>query len=439
MPPTRERYNLAQTPGLPSSVLSQSRESVPAPIVSVSVGSTGMARTAHWFRKMAALDVSRRIQAMAVYDCNGTSVDLWQKACARYGVNGISITPEYLPLSEGFLRQPNDYLSHHGPIERDMEQVVDRMEELSTAAGSRPQVILEWIGFGGHARLSNLLHEMVSQRFPSAQVLPIYSIPNERVLEANIRDYNLWDESVAMMGTGVAMLTDNRITANLPVLDERIAIGLAAVEASFQFRPDAGTLAEVVASFNLARNRWLSMDVSDLPFKHFRPAKRPWYQRLPGRRNEMPPMASSTDLSALAQMVKEVVWDIAEPGNDENHTGFFEPWGDDVDQRIFVVLPFDDEMVERIRDDVQDNLQRENFRRVYDGTQVHFGVGNAMWRERTDYAFGHVVKLAGLPADPMPLSLKRVLHPNGEFQGRVRQFPTRGEQIIAAKNGRKPQ
>ena len=28
---------------------------------------------------------------------------------------------------------------------------MDRMEELATRAGSRPQVVLEWIGFGGHA------------------------------------------------------------------------------------------------------------------------------------------------------------------------------------------------------------------------------------------------------------------------------------------------
>lgn len=423
------RYNLDTTESPYRILRAQTGIRVPAPIVSVSVGTTGMTRTAYWWRKMAALGCIDRIQSMGVYDFNSTSILAWNKACQLYGLQDISITPQYLPLSEGFLRQPDDYLSHAGPIERDMEQFVDRMEELATRAGSRPQVVLEWIGFGGHAKLSNMLHEMVVERFGNAQVLPIYCIPAEGVLEANIRDYDLWNESVKMVGKGVALMTDNRTTANLSVLDERIALGLSAVESAFRFRPDSGTLAEVVATFNLSGSRWMSLDTTDMAF----PTMSEMRKRFSFRRNGATD-ATKPSLAAMAQAVKLHVWDIAMPANNENHTGFFVPSQANAEQRIFIILPFHQDIVDEIRNDVQDQLQREEFKLVYPRTEVHFGAGDARWMERRDSVFGHLVKLAGLPPDPAPVSLTRVLNADDKFRGRRRQFRTRGEMMAEQLN-----
>lgn len=414
------RYNLNRAEAPLGALLKQTGVRVPAPIVSVSVGSAGMTRTGLWYRKMAALGCIDRVQSLVVYDCNSTGVRAWLNSAQQYGLEDISITPKYLPLSEGFLRQPDDYLPHAGPIERDMERIVDDMENLASRAWSRPQVILEWIGFGGHAKLSYLLHELVVERFPGAQVLPIYCLPSERVLEANIRDYRLWEEAEKVVGYGPCLITDNRAAANLALLDERVAIGLAAVESSFKFRSDGGTLAEVVSTFSLSGARWLSLDTMEMSF--------PVASGVRGR------MTAHGDQEwtrgAVAQQIKEVIWRIAKPQNNEHHTGFFRNGDTTAEQRIFVVLPFHNELVSEIRDDVQDQLQREDFRLVYPGTAIHFGSGDARWLERTDCTFGHIVKLTGLPAEPMPMSLTRVLTADNNFRGRQRQFQTRGELLL---------
>lgn len=420
------RYNLDPSEAPLGALLSQTGVRVPAPIVSVSVGSAGMARTGLWYRKMAALGCIDRVQSLVVYDCNATGVRAWLNSAQQHGLENISITPKYLPLSEGFLRQPDDYRPHAGPIERDMERIVDDMENLASRAWSRPQVILEWIGFGGHAKLSYYLHELVVERFPSAQVLPIYCLPSERVLEANIRDYGLWEEAERIVGDGPCLITDNRAAANLALLDERIAVGLAAVESSFRFRSDGGTLAEVVSTFGLSGARWLSLDCMEMPF--------PVASGVRGR------MTARGDLewtlSAVGQHIKEVIWRIAQPQNNEHHTGFFRNADTGAEQRVFVVLPFHNELVAQIRDDVQDQLQREDFRLVYPGTAIHFGSGDARWLERTDCTFGHIAKFTGLPAEPMPLSLTRVLTDDNNFRGRQRRSQTRGELMLEEMKAR---
>ena len=138
----------------------------------------------------------------------------------------------------------------------------------------------------------------------------------------------------------------------------------------------------------------------------------------------------------VSQSLKEIIWRIANPVNSEHHTGYFDysKAGDGVEQRIFVVLPFHDAIVEQIRDDVQDQLLREDFQLVYPGSMVHFASGDARWLERNDYTFGHVVKFAGLPAEPMPTSLSRVLEANHSFRGRQRRFHTRGELLLAERS-----
>ena len=41
------------------------------------------------------------------YDCNRTNVQQWVEAANASGVMDNCIVPNYLPFSEGFLRQPN--------------------------------------------------------------------------------------------------------------------------------------------------------------------------------------------------------------------------------------------------------------------------------------------------------------------------------------------
>ena len=426
-------YNLDQREEELGALESRDAGTVPAPICSVSVGTAGMARNALWARKMGAVGCGDRVQSLVAYDYNRTGINGWLRSVEKYGLSEISVVPSYLPLSEGFLRRPDDYERHAGPIERDMERMVDRMQYLADRAWSRPQVIILWLGFGGHARLSFLMFEQVVSAFPNAQVLPVFCMPDERVLEANIRDYRLWEEACDVMGDDRLMLiTDNRVASDLSVLDERVAVGLAAVEAAYRFRAASGTLAEVVSVFGQSGSRWLSLDTAEMPYRVRRGPlqSRRGVRAVAGnsRRNTLEgktDVASEQLMAMMAHTVKEKIWEIADPANDEGHTAFHRRAAWDGDQRIYVMLPFHRETVECIREDVEDNLAREMFSDVYEGTNVYFAAGDAAWRERGDFRYGHIVKLAGLSPEQTPWSLSRVLDGNESVRRPRRRFLSR--------------
>lgn len=377
-----------------------------------------MKRTALWTQKMRALGCDQRIQSLVVYDCNSTNVRKWNEAAVASGYGHISITPTYLPFSEGFLRQPNFFMSHYGAIERDIERIVDDMERRANEAGSRPQLILEWFGFGGHARLSYLVHEHVADRFPGSKFLPIFCMPSERVLEQNIRDHYLWHEAEDIIGPVSSLITDNRASGSIQTLDERIALGIATMESCYRFRPDVGTMPEIVSMFNLAECRWLSLDATDMPYRVDNSRS--------GRRNDSKERAMAQ--AAVVQGIKEAIWRIAEPDNHEHHTGFFTTKDTTQEQRICCLLPFTPEVVEEIKEDVEDQLQRETFSAPFPGTKVAFASGNALWRQHQNFAYGHIFKLSGLPAEPVPPSIQRVLYEDSHFRTSRRRVKSRGEE-----------
>ena len=394
----------------------------PAPIVSLSVGSTGMNRTAKWVQKMVAMDCVHRIQSIFVYDCNAKNVHEWRRAARESGLDHLCITPRELPLPDGFMREPNFYMEYYGSIARDVERMVDEMERQANEAGMVPQIILEWLGFGGHAKLAYLVHEKVSARFPTTKFLPIYCFPSERVLEANIRDYQLWEEAEAIIGTGPAIITDNRAAGSVDTIDERIAVALAAVEGCFRFKPEVGSIGETISMLNQDGARWVGIEVTDLPYRAHHTSKNP-LRRRPNEDDEY------MSHSSLVHSIKETIWRIANPENDEHHTADFVPPSWEAQQRIYVVLPFRREIVEDIKADVEDQLNRETFSGAYPGTTVAFAPGNTRWRQHDRFNYGHVCKLVGMPADPMPPTIERILQ-DTEYQNRRSRVLSRGEAMM---------
>ena len=394
----------------------------PAPIVSLAVGSTGIQRTALWYNKMRALGCADRIQSLMVYDCNATNIREWNAAAEAAGISSISITPEYLPFPEGFLRQPNFFKPHYAAISRDVEIMVEKMERIANETGVRPQVIIEWIGFGGHAQLSYLIHEHVARRFPNTTFLPIYCIPSDRVLEANIRDYGLWDQAQQAIGDHPAVITDNLAGGTVQTLDERVAITIAAIEAAYRFRPEVGTLAELVSSFRIGRSRWLGIDTIELPYQITKAR-----QRQHSRAQREQRMVRS----AVAQGIKEAIWRIARPTNQENHTAFFNPPQHNAEQRIYCLLPFHYEVVDLIKEDIEDQLMREMFHMPFSGTKICFAPGNAMWRSNDSFAYAHICRIIGAPATPLPVSVTRVLDATEGLQMTSRSVLTPGEELMA--------
>lgn len=420
--PATSRYQLTAGPGQLGDIYPRDFDKEPAPIVSLAIGSAGIQRSALWYHKMRALGCAGRIQSMVLYDCNATNIQEWNIAAESAGISQLCITPEYLPLSEGFLRQPNFFIDHFGAIERDIERAVDDTEKIANEAGIRPQVIIEWLGFGGHARLSSLIHEQFAERFTGAKFLPIYCIPAERVLEENIREHQLWEETEKIIGAVASVITDNRAAGSLQILDERIAIALASVEAAYRFRPEVGTLAEVVSSFNIGGNRWLRLDTSELAYRAGQPQKAKASRRAQ-REGRM-------IKSAVVQSIKEAIWRLAEPDNDENHTGFFPPANHTAEQRIYCLLPFTPSVTADIKDDVEDQLTRETFTGPYASTKICFAPGNALWSNHDQFAYAHLSKFTGLPPEPIPTSIARVLNADQNVRTSRRRILSRGEAMM---------
>ena len=68
--PNTGPYNMKPPNSRLGNIYLRDFERDPAPIVSLSVGSAGMKRTALWTQKMRALGCDTRIQSLVVYDCN---------------------------------------------------------------------------------------------------------------------------------------------------------------------------------------------------------------------------------------------------------------------------------------------------------------------------------------------------------------------------------
>lgn len=415
--PRNTRFDMETETAELGHVISRDSSKASPPIVSISVGSTGMKRTSLWASKMAAMGCADRIQSLLVYDCHRGNVSEWMSAVTQAGLDHLSITPEYVPLSDGFLRRPDGFLDHYGPIERDMERMVDQLEHIAGNSGVKPQIILEWIGFGGHASLSYLLHEMVTSRFPASTVLPIYCLPAERILEANIRDYHLWQDAEHIIGPIPSIITDNRVGSNTAIIDERIATSLAAIEASAKFHNDAGTLAETVSMFGISGARWISVQSSDMPI-----------QIAPDRPQRNPTARDARISNAeMAQHIKLAIREIAEPVNNENTTAKWHPHDRTAEARIYCIIPYDTETVREVRHDVEDQLKRERFELVFPGTHVYFAAANSHWGDRTDAVFTHLFKLTGLPTEPQPISLSRIIEDSEQDYQSTRRFLSWGE------------
>ena len=139
------------------------REGVPPPIVSVAVGTAGYKRSWRWAKRMGEAGVLDRVQSLLMYDCNQGTIDTIDSETQsmrppRPLRQPARHRPGYLPKVDGFLRDPNAYKDFYGLIHRDMERMVETVVRRSEEVGSPPQIILEWLGFGGHAKLGGVLH-----------------------------------------------------------------------------------------------------------------------------------------------------------------------------------------------------------------------------------------------------------------------------------------
>ena len=401
----------------------QVRDGVPPPIVSVAVGTAGYKRSWKWAMRMGEAGVLDRVQSLLMYDCNQGSIDAIdsETQSMRRNVRSASlpvILPSFLPKVDGFLRDPNAYKDFYGLIHRDMERMVDTVARRAEEVGSPPQIILEWLGFGGHAKLGGVLHGMLMERFPDALFLPIMLMPREHVLEENMRreTWGAYEETMGLTRPSVngsgnsngfpALITDNRISRDYQRLDNKLAIGLASLEAGMRDRIDSGSLAETVASFGGYSNGWFGMrvmnrrlDVADIP------QRSRWFGPLRGR--EL--VVVNDDAKQLTWAIKKAMWDILDPNRrDMNLANHDFIHGESV-MRMVITLPIETSAINEIESDVRDQLDREDFEIAYPNLTWSFASAN--FQENADDRHMHISLFYPLQTENI-YSITDIMHDN---------------------------
>ncbi|MCE2500680.1 MAG: hypothetical protein J4G13_07440 [Dehalococcoidia bacterium] len=366
------------------------RDGTPPPIVSVAVGTAGYKRSWRWAKRMGEAGVLDRVQSLTMYDCNqGTidSIDSETRAMRRVrGGHLPVIVPGFLPKVDGFLRDPNAYKDFFGLIHRDMERMVDTIARRAEEVGSPPQLILEWLGFGGHAKLGGVLHGMLMDRFPEATVLPIVLTPSEAVLKENMRR-ETWGAYEETIGTRVvrdtqgrdevqrhpALITDNSLSLNFERLDDKLAIALASMEAGMRYQVDAGSMAETVTSFGNYSNGWFGVRVLN---RRVDIADTRQGSRLFGPFRGREIVVVNDSAKQLPFAIKSAMWDVLDPKRSDLQLakhGFVET---DSVMRMVITLPVEPEGLGEIAADVQDQMAREEFNVAYPNLMWSFASAN---------------------------------------------------------------
>ena len=248
------------------------------PILSVSVGSAGASCNWRFLQRMTDAGRLSRIASAIICDYNvGTVSRMRQRIRSRRGRHISQVVlPETIYTADGFLLNPYGFGHYLGTVDADLNRLVDQVRNQSQD-GSQPQIILEFLGFGGHAIVGLLLHMKLQDAFPEARFLPVIALPADEMLHDWMRrevrepppGTNLpawmrqgtWDAYETCMRMGPydgSLMVDNRIDA---APNDDLALGLAVIEAAGTDPMKRGSLPEAVSGVRLDGRGWLGMNV----------------------------------------------------------------------------------------------------------------------------------------------------------------------------------
>ena len=216
--------------------------------------------------RMSELSAAGRIQTSVYYDCNEVTVANVQKTLqksfgtARTGDGTQVLFPNYVPVPNGFMRDPTRFRDFRGPLERDMDTIISQVMLHSERCGRAPETIIEFMGFSGHSVLGGLLHQKMQDAFPSSLVLPVMMLPKDHISEQWTRQY-IWEQYENLL-SGSNCLVTTQSDVNAREDDVRLATGLAGFEvAEFveEDDPSISQLGVTVKRLTYASGGWLGM------------------------------------------------------------------------------------------------------------------------------------------------------------------------------------
>lgn len=432
----------------------RSRQS--APLLTVSVGTAGADRNARFLERMGDAGRLERVQSAVFYDYNeNTTSKLWQRLGIKRKGNGRKGTQVHMPktirTSDGFLLNPYAFGEYLGIINRDMEELLDDIRDQAQAKGQPPQLIVEFLGFGGHANLGLLLHRKIREAFPEARCLPILALPDDPTLQEWMRGevqeptdtntvpdwmrYGTWksyESHLTMRKHEGCLLVDNRIEKSP---NDDLAMGLATIEAAGNNAMKTGSLPEAVAGIRINDRGWVGMNV----VQRVLPSRKAWTFSLPMRRLR-PVWGSDDELAVQVKMaVKQCLtrgslleaWEDPDmptaPGfsrnghspngqaspngsanGHTNHNGSATPSAVK-GARVYVSVPLPTSLVKTLESNVLRQLKAERFEQQFGKVNLIFGP--ALFPERSDGNDSRPILLDSLPMKALKITGKVLISP----------------------------
>ena len=158
-------------------------------------------------------------------------------------------------------------------------------------------------------------------------------------------------------------------------MDNKLAVGLASMEAGMRDRVDSGSLSETVASFGGYSNGWFGMrvmsrrlDVNNVPQLNPR-----W---LPSRMRRSELVVVNDDAKQLSWATKKAMWDILDPNRQDMNLANHDFIHGESVMRMVVTVPIDSEGLHEVENDVRDQLDREEFELAYPNLTWSFASAN---------------------------------------------------------------
>ena len=290
------------------------------PILSVSVGTAGASRNWRFLQRMTHAGRRDRVGSAIICDYNhGTKRRMEDRNKGKH-VDQRVMLPETIPTADGFLLNPYEFGKHLGDVGDGLKGLVDQVHEQAQNSNSQPQLILEFLGFGGHAIVGLMMHRMLRERFPGARCLPVVALPANEMLhdwmrrqvqdpppETTLPDWMLggtWEAYEAGMDLGpygCCLVVDNRIDA--PPNDD-LALGLAVIETAGTDPIKRGSLPEALGGILLEGPGWVGMNV----VRRVVPSRKAWTWGIPIKRRRPVWGGSNNDLVVQTkEAIKECI------------------------------------------------------------------------------------------------------------------------------------
>ena len=332
--------------------------SIPPTLVVVGVGTAGVRRAMLFSERMSELSAASRIQSSVYYDCNEVTVANVQKTIqksfgtARPGVGTQVVFPNYVPVPNGFMRDPTRFRDFRGPLERDMDNIINQVMLHSERCTRVPETIIEFMGFSGHAVLGGILHQKMQNAFPNSTILPVMMLPKDHVSEEWTRRY-IWEQYESLL-SGSNCLVTTQSDVNALEDDARLATGLAGFEvAEFgdEDDPAISQLGVTLRRLMPVSGGWLGMAA----VKRKMPITRKfgWFNFPPWWRQ----YAAVGPDGDLASLLGNAIWSTLDPSA-QLAEGINQP--PNAPQEIVVSLPLHGDELEPVATQAAEALDRSN-------------------------------------------------------------------------------